>query len=311
MNKDTLMAIKNSKDLMLPSVDFVFCLLFGTEKNKDRLISLLNSILNGKPHIKDVIIDPTEYKKTYNEGRAIRLDIKATTDNGTIINVEMQCVDTKYIIHRAELYNAMLLRDVIIREWDTFDTIPDRISIWITKSKAVARYGYMHEILLMFKATQYEPIEIASEKYRLLIVELPKLDDYEPESVGQMFKPWMSFIKDPQHMPDEYLKIKELQDAVEELNYLSHDSQTRADYVYRMKEINDVINAKSESYADGKEAGLKEGKEAGLKEGEEIGVKKGAQEAALNALSLGLSIDMASKISGLTEEEIRRLNNDK
>ena len=294
-------------DLMRPSVDYVFCRLFGSEKNKDRLISLLNSILNGKPFIKDVDIDPTEYKKTYRNGKAIRLDIKATTDDGTIINVEMQCIDTKYVIYRAELYQAMMLQDLYMQSGDNYKNIPNRISIWICKSDAIDRPGCIHEALLMYKATKLAPIEVASSKYRCIIIELSKLDKYEAEDVGNMFKTWMDFVNDPKKLSTNELSIKEVDKAIKDLEYLSHDKTARADYIYRMKEINDMINAKSEGIEIGREEGLKEGKEEGLKEGERIGEAKGKIEMAKKMLLDGMSIDIILKYSGLSVEEIEKL----
>ena len=38
-------------------------LVIGAKSHKRVLICLLNSILNGKPHINDITLDPNEYKK--------------------------------------------------------------------------------------------------------------------------------------------------------------------------------------------------------------------------------------------------------
>ncbi len=297
--------IKNTKDFMLPFVDYVFCRLFGSENNKDRLISLLNSILNGNPYISDVTIDPTEYKKTYANGKTIRLDINATTDDGTLINIEMQCIDTKYIIQRAELHQAMMLRDIYIRSGDTFDKIPHRISIWITKTRAFKdRPGCVNEVVAMFKATKFSPVEIASEKYRLIVVDLTRLNECDLNNLGDMFLPWMRFIDDPQHMPDDYLNISELRSALEDLDYLNHNEIARSDYIYRLREISDLNNARSESFENGLKKGERIGEERGLKIGEERGAKQKAIETAINLLKAGVDIDIICKSTGLSTEDI-------
>ena len=46
-----------------PKEDFVFKALFGTEENKKLLISLLNSILKGKPYINDLSLNNSELTK--------------------------------------------------------------------------------------------------------------------------------------------------------------------------------------------------------------------------------------------------------
>ena len=47
-----------------PKEDFVFKALFGTEENKELLISLLDAILKGKPYIKDLSLNNTEITNT-------------------------------------------------------------------------------------------------------------------------------------------------------------------------------------------------------------------------------------------------------
>lgn len=290
---------KKYRDLLLPTSDFVFCLLFGSNQKKHRLISLLNSILDGKPHIKDVYIDPTEYKKTQINGKTIRLDINATTDDGTKINVEMQCVHFKNIIQRAEYYQSMMMRDTSIRSGESYGDIQDRISIWITDKVATNRKGCMHEAVLMFKGNNVDNIEIASESHRLFIVELPKVVPEQKQFITEMFPKWMQFIKDPIHMPDPYLAEKEIQDALEELEYLSHDDETRSDYNYRMREICDMNAIKTDGFRDGKEEGLREGKEEGLREGK--------IEAAKRMLHKGFCIDDIVECSGLSENEVKTI----
>ena len=56
-------------DLLPPSNDYVFASLFGKKSHERVLVCLLNSILNGKPHIKSVKLEPTEYKKTSIDGK--------------------------------------------------------------------------------------------------------------------------------------------------------------------------------------------------------------------------------------------------
>ena len=70
-------------------------------KIQGELVCLLNSILNGYPYIKSVKLEPTEYKKTSANGKSIRLDIAATSDDGTILNIEVQCSNEGSIVDHA------------------------------------------------------------------------------------------------------------------------------------------------------------------------------------------------------------------
>ena len=58
---------------------------------------------------------------------------------------------------------------------------------------------------------------------------------------------------------------------------------------------------------EGKEEGLKEGKEEGLKEGKEEGLKEKSIEIAKNMLKDNVDINIISKYSGLSVEEINKL----
>ena len=335
--------IKNDDDLMLPSVDYVFCRLFGSQNSKERLISLLNSILVGQPHIKDVIIDPTEYRKTTPDGKSIRLDVKATTDDGTIINValctkdidtilknsvaqgqainemqsavQMQCINVKDVISRAEFTNAVILRDYTIAQGQEYHQIPDRIIIWITLQDVTSRQGCIHEAVLMYKYNGVDPVEIASEHLRIFVIELSKLEAMNGQHLDDMFKGWMSFIKHPKNLSDKYLDIPIMQDALAELAYLSHNKEARMEYNDRMLFLSDVHSGMAEHYNDGMEKGLKEGEEIGIKKGLEIGREEGAKqkavETAKNLIKLNiLTIEQIADASGLSAEDVNALRDE-
>ena len=60
-------------------------------------------------------------------------------------------------------------------------------------------------------------------------------------------------------------------------------------------------------YGDERERiGMNEGRKEGRKEGK----KEGKKETAANMLTLGMSMDVIAKVTGLTEDEIKALNKD-
>ncbi len=298
------------KNLMSPTNDYIFCRLFGSNDKKHRLISLLNAILNGKPHIQDVTIDPNEYKKTQYDGKSIRLDINATTDDGTRINVEMQCVHTKDIFSRSEFNQAVLMRDETIKEGEAYDKIPKRIVIWFVEQNATNRKGCMHETKLMFEANGVDPVEVASDNYRLFIIELAKINKEQKQIVGEMFDAWMAFIKDPNNISSVYSDSEEIQDALDELEYLTHDDETRSYYNYRLREIAAINASNTEHYRDGMEKGLQQGLQEGLQQGMAEGAKQKAIETALNLLKAGIDINIVCNSTGLDAKEIEMIMND-
>ena len=144
-------------DLLPPSNDYVFAALFGKRSHERVLICLLNSILNGRPTIKSVKLEPTEYKKTSIDGKSVRLDVVATSDDGTILNVEIQCKCNGKIEDRASFYKARLRSDKL-KEGEDYSSIPDIISIWICVEPETNRKGCCHEIVDMYKDNGVDPV---------------------------------------------------------------------------------------------------------------------------------------------------------
>ena len=69
----------------------------------------------------------------------------------------------------------------------------------------------------------------------------------------------------------------------------------------------DRRNQLATSFSDGKDEGLAEGKAEGIAEGMEKGKTEGRIETARNLLKLGVPIDVVSKGTGLSIEELKRL----
>lgn len=277
-------------DLLPVKNDYVFAKLFGSESHKRVLVCLLNAILNGKPHIKDVTLDPTEYKKCSPDGKSVRLDIAATTDNGTRVNVEIQCRDTGDIADRMAFYNSKRLQSDL-KEGESYGTIPDVITIWICGANVTKRKSCVNEIVDMYKDNGIDPVEIASEKMRKFIIELTKLENVPKRFCNDMFTVWMRLINDPNNIPEEFLKIPEVKEAMDELSVLSMDKATRAEYEARIKELNDFYAGKTTSY----------------KEGMEKGAHEKAIETAKRLLKMGLSMEQIAQATDLSIKEIMTL----
>ena len=92
------------KGLLDPKMDFVFKNIFGSEKNSKILISFLNATLKPKDLITSVEIKNTDLNKGYIEDKFSRLDVKATTSNEEIINIEIQLKNEYNMIKRSLYY---------------------------------------------------------------------------------------------------------------------------------------------------------------------------------------------------------------
>ena len=121
--------------------------------------------------------------------------------------------------------------------------------------------------------------------------------------VDNMLEGWMNFIKHPKKLDNKYLNIPVMQDALSELEFLSHDQEARQAYNDRMIHMYDVQSSNTKHY----EIGLNEGVEIGREEGLKEGAKQKAVEMAKMMLSKGFDVDDIVDCSGLTAEEVVKL----
>ena len=102
-----------------PYTDFGFKKLFGTEMNKDLLISFLNALFMGHQNIKDISYLPMERLGIYGNRRAI-FDVYCEDENGAKFIVEMQNVSQQYYKDRSVFYSTFPIQDQAKSgdEWD-------------------------------------------------------------------------------------------------------------------------------------------------------------------------------------------------
>ncbi len=215
------------------------------------------------------------------------MDIVATTDNGTIVNIEMQCINDGSIVDRASFYQARL-RTQNLNEGEDYSDLPDIISIWITGYAATSRKACFHEIVDMYKDNGVDPIEVASEKMRQFIIELPKLKNMPKHPLSEMFNIWMNFIKNPGRLPERFLEIKEVAAAMSELRMISGNKEVWDNFTARQIEMNKWHASNRASYKRGREEGM--------------------VQVARNLLRLGVDINQISQATGLSIDDIRKLS---
>jgi predicted transposase/invertase (TIGR01784 family) len=141
-------------------------------------------------------------------------------------------------------------------------------------------------------------------------IELPKFLAAS-DTIATPLELWTYFFKHGEDLDDrilpEPLAVPVIQQAVKELTMFTQDQMQRELYEARLKATLDYNSMMYEKEM----IGLKKGKEEGLKEGEQIGIQKGEQigiqKTVVNALKSGLDVDTIHKITGVSKEEIRKL----
>jgi predicted transposase/invertase (TIGR01784 family) len=270
-------------DLLPVCTDYVFKNVFGKASHKRALISLLNSILEGHPVIRDITIENSEIPRDFKKGKSVGLDIRATADDETKLQIDVQCQDDGCVANRSVFYQAKMQKNELNAS-EEYDDLPNIISIWLVNYDETKRKYHTHEAVYTFKKTPLDLPEIATDKFRIFIVELPKVD-INHVKVSDIFKVWVYFLRNPEKIPAEFLTIPEVEEAMNELKYVSQDPKVRQGYNDYIKWQNDQINARSHAFNKGKREGRMEGVRQIVTKMLAIGKKKESEISELTGLS--------------------------
>lgn len=117
-------------ELLSPKVDFVFKRIFGAEENQDVLISFLNAVFEdaGQPLIASVeILNPFLEKDALSDKMSV-LDVKARTESGILVNVEIQLRDRRDMEKRTLFYWSKLFQGQL-QEGDSYRQLYKAVTV--------------------------------------------------------------------------------------------------------------------------------------------------------------------------------------
>ena len=174
-----------------PYTDFGFKKLFGTEINKDLLISFINSLLHGREVVKDLTYLNTEHLGTSEADRRAVFDVYCENEKGEKILVEMQRGIQQYFKDRSLYYATFPIREQGQKgEWDYRLKSVYIIGILnFTFDKDNDDY-YHHEVQLLDNQTK----EVFYDKLTFIYLEMPKFNKTEDELNG-MFEKWLFVLR--------------------------------------------------------------------------------------------------------------------
>lgn len=244
-----------------PKIDYAFKRVFGTEKNRDILISLVNAVLVrslGRPIVEVVILNPFSSKDA-DDDKSFVLDIKARDDAGRLFNVEMQVLTPAEIRERLLYYWAGVFVEQL-NAGEPFKVLKPTIGICFLDRILFKETDQYH---LVFEPIDQKTGIVFSKHLQLHTIELPKF----ALSIDQLHDPldrWCFFLRhalelDPEHLPDA-LSVPPIVRAVEELSMLSVTEEERERYKARVRKLREeASNAdawRNEGRAEGRAEGL-------------------------------------------------------
>ena len=286
-----------------PYTDFAFKLLFGTELNKELLISFLNALLHGEEHIKEITYLNSEHLRTQERDRRAVFDIYCENEQGEKFLVEMQKGEQAFFKDRSIYYATFPIREQAIKgnEWNYQLKAVYTVAILNFVFDDKDDDYFHHEVKLVDMRTK----KVFYDKLTFIYLEMPKFNKTEYE-LETMFDKWMFVLRNLSRLMERPVALQEriferLFKAAEIANF---DRKELIEYEDSLKNYRDWYSVVSTAEQKGRKEGIQEGIEKGIQEGE----KKKQYEIARNLKSLGIAPDIIAKTTEMTLKEIAELN---
>lgn len=281
-----------------PKNDIAFRKIFGSEEHKDILINFINDILEleGISQIEEVeflstIQDPEiAYKK-----QSI-VDVLCKDISGTQIIVEMQVAPTKGFEKRAQYYAAKAYSRQLNKGQEAdgiYENLKEVIFIAIADYVVFSdKDEFKSDHVILDKSTYEHDLQ----DFSFTFIELPKFKKTKIEELDTILDKWCYFFKYAAKTSEsDMVKIassyKTIGDAYEVVNQYNWNEQQLIAYEQEKKRVWDNIAALNYQ----------------LDKAEAKGKAKEKIEIAKNMLSKNYSISDISSITGLSADEIEKL----
>ena len=279
------MGIEGRERYINPYTDFGFKKLFGTELNKDLLISFLNALFNDeKRKIKDVqFLNAEQLGDSYDDRRAV-FDVYCMAKDGSRFIVEMQKAEQEYFKDRSVYYATAPIREQAKKgKWNYHLEGVYTIGLlnFVFPNNEYPADSYIHEV----KLKDTDDNHIFYDKLTFVYLEMPKFNKREDE-LETMFDKWMFALRNLYRLLE---RPKALQERIfkrlfDQAEIAQFTPEERREYAESVKDYWDYYSTMQTAHKKGKAEGLAEGKAEGLAEGEAKGRAEGrAEEKKENA----------------------------
>ena len=291
---------KNLNEFMVPTNDYIFKRIFGYVGNENITKNLLESILKIK--INSVSLDGnTILEKDLASDKIGILDVKAILENKIPCDIEIQVVPFDNITKRLLFYWSKLYLKTI-NSGDSYDNLQKAIVILIADFdfKKIDNLKNINDYHTKWQITADSSTKhILTDAFEIHTISLKLVEKLFKKSYNEDSKDlirWLKFIKEPSLLEEKDMENVNIKEAKEQLDELKKSKYEQELAEYRMKEIRDKKAIESYGFNTGKEEGRKEGK------------KEKQIEIAKKMLKENMDINLISKLTSLTENEIRKLN---
>ena len=247
-----------------PRVDFAFKKLFGSEENKDLLISLINAIVSDEEQVVEVELKNPYNLADYQAGKISILDIKAKAENGRWLNVEMQIREDNNFDKRAIFYWAKLVTEQL-SEGMMYKELKKTISINILDYNFVPDTTEVHSCYKIINTATGKDDRL-HDVFELHYIELKKFTKAYHE-INSALDRWTTFLTtahklDREHTPKELASDKNIVKAIAAIDRMFNEEERQV-YDVRFQSFADVESI----IASGAEKNIAKGRVVGRMEG--------------------------------------------
>ena len=276
-----------------PYTDFGFKKLFGTDMNKELLISFLNALLEGKEEVEDITYLNVEQMGDRELDRRAVFDVYCQSSRGERFLVEMQKGEQEFFKDRSLYYSTFPIREQGKRgQWDYGLKAIYAIGILNFSFDESEPERYRHDVKLVDLGSG----KVFYDKLTFIYLEMPKFNKGE-EELETLFDKWMfvlrnlsGLMKRPQALQERV--FNRLFEAAEIAKFDRNELYAYEESLKNFRDWHSVISTAE-----------KKAEKRGREEGREEERIKNAQ----NLKRLGVALEVIAQATGLSEEEIGKL----
>ncbi len=291
------------KKYLNPLIDYTFKKIFGNEKHKEILIHFLNSLgIESQGHkIVDLrILDHTNEKRFKLDKYSV-MDIKATLNNGELVNIEVQILPYEHMLQRTIYYLTKMYSDQLT-QGDDYGKLCNTITV-----NVLGYNQFEHDrIHSVYHIRDAETCEKLGDFLEIHFIETQKIGK-SPQKLGEDLKGWLLFLSNPENQRITELgkEVGEVGQAINLLEELSRSREERAIAEEREKAIRDELSFRKAEL----EKGLQKGLEKGLQKGLKIGREEEKYEIAKKLIHKGMDLSEVLEITGLSLKDLKNIGN--
>ena len=288
--------------------DFGFKRIFGTDLNKDLLISFLNALFEGSHVITDVKYLNTEHLGDIHTERKAIFDVYCETENGEKFIVEMQNAFQEFFKDRSLFYSTFPIREQGVKgsDWDFHLNHVYTIALlnFDMHDPAFDRDQLSHTVKLCDTYTH----KVFYDKLDFIYVEIAKFDKTIDE-LSTTFEKWLYVLKNLSRLDNQpqSLRDKVFDRLFTQAEIAKFNPRELKEYEDSRKAYRDLKNCLDTAMREGIEKGRTEGRAEGRAEGIAEGRAEGIAIAVKAMYSNGMNVDTIAATMNMTSEKVKEI----